>query len=429
MTTSRKLTFVVAGVLAITAVVILRRPRAASPTPPAPFAATPSAATPATAPAVPAALRRESAGAPSAPRERGWPIHANVRARIERALATGDPLEWNPAITDLMSPVYERDEVIAVLTGLLHHPTWEVRTRVADLLLQLGSSAGVPVLQAALLAGADGAAISELAVATAATRLHLYRHPIDSATLMRAYQRHKMPELLRVAVMQQVPELGAMARDRWAANLQGYEATWIAAFGGLKDAEAIERYRWGLKAEPRTQLISQWALYQATGDETFLNQIIATARQTAGLEAKTETSWRLLKGEVFDLLKLVTVPRAQQALREIADQSATKTGDEDTFARSFTALFYLHRDFAFVDQRLMQFFRGEFQGSGIDRGLMMRIAAARRTPDLEAAAWRFNPGAYEREFIQQRDRPVEQWVNLSNVPVSLPRSQAKEFRP
>ena len=59
----------------------------------------------------------------------------------------------------------------------------------------------------------------------------------------------------------------------------------------------------------------------------------------------------------------------------------------------------------------------------------MRIAAARRTPDLEAAARRFNPGAYEREFIQQRDRPVEQWVNLSNVPVSLLRGQFKDFRP
>ncbi len=362
-------------------------------------------------------------------REPGWPIDAKFRARIDQTLATGDLLQWMPAVGELLDPLYDRDQAIAVLTDLLKYPNWVVRTRVADLLLQLGSSAGVPDLQAALRAGADGAAISELAVVTAATRLHLYRYPIDSATLMRAYQLHKMPELLRVAVMQQVPELGAMARDRWATNQQGYEATWIAAFGGLKDAEAIERYRWGLKAEPRTQLISQWALYQATGNEAYLDQIIATARQTAGFEAKTETSWRLLKGEVFDLLKLAPVPRAQHALREIADQSATKTGDEDTFSRSFTALFYLHRDFTFVDQRVMRFFRGEFQGSGIDRGLMMRIAAARRTPDLEAAARRFNPGAYEREFIQQRDRPVEQWVNLSNVPVSLLRGQFKDFRP
>lgn len=416
MTTSRKLMLAVAALLVVAAMLFLRPP-AVSPPPSVQIA--PPAATPATAPAVPVAVRRELAEVSSAARERGWPVEANVRARIERALATGDPLAWNPAIADLMSPVYARDEVITVLTDLLQYPGWEVRTRAADLLLQLGSPAGVPVLQAALRAGADGATVSELALATAATRLHLYRHPIDPTTLMRSYERHKTAELLRVAVMQQVPELGAMARERWATNQQGYEATWIAAFAGLKDADAIEHYRWGLKAEPRTWLISQWALYQATGDEAHLDQIIAATRQTAGLDAKTDRSWQLSKGETFDLLKLAITPRARQALRDISDQSATKTGDEDMFARSFTALFYLHRDYAFVDERLLQFFRGEFQGAGIDRSLMMRIAAARRTPDLERAAQQFNLGAYEREFIQQRDRPIEQWVNLSNVPVRL----------
>ncbi|MGH7957176.1 MAG: hypothetical protein ACREH8_09200 [Opitutaceae bacterium] len=355
----------------------------------------------------------------AAARERGWPVDANVRARIDRALASGDLLEWMPALSDVMSPIYQRGEVIALLTDILKYPNWEVRARAADLLLQLGSYAGVPVLKALLREAAGGAALTELAVATAATRLHLYRQPIDHQALMQAYQRYKMSELLNVAVMQQVPELAALARERWAGNLQGYEATRIAAFAGLKDRDAIEHYRWGLTAEPRIQLISQWALFQATGDETYLDQVIAAARQTAGIDPKTESSWRLMKGEAFDLLKISMVPKARLALQEISDLARTKTGDEDAFARSFTALFYLHRDYAFVDQRLMQFFRGEFQGSGIDRGLMMRIAADRRTPELEAAARQFNSGAYDREFIQERNRPVEQWVNLSNVPVSV----------
>ena len=50
---------------------------------------------------------------------------------------------------------------------------------------------------------------------------------------------------------------------------------------------------------------------------------------------------------------------------------------------------------------------------------MMRVAAARATPDIEAAAKTFNSGAYELEFVQQHNRPVEQWVDLRNVPVKV----------
>jgi hypothetical protein len=423
MTLTRKLGFALGGLLVVAAGWLLRDSRKAAPTstvsaasaakPAAPLVAAPSAKT--------ETKPEPSVAAPKAagPRERGWPIDAALKARIDRALASGDLLEWMPALGELMSPVYERDEVIALLTEVLKYPNWEIRARAADLLLQLGSYQGVPVLQAVLREAAGGGSISELAVATAATRLHLYRQPIDPATLLQAYQRLKMSELLNVAVMQQVPGLAALARERWAGNQRGYEATRIAAFAGLKDLDAIEHYRWGLAAEPRTQLMSQWALYQATGEEQYLDSVIAAARQTAGLDPKTETSWRLMKGEAFDLLNISIAPKAREALREIAKFAATKSGDEDTFGRAFTALFYLHRDHAFVDQQLLAFFQGQFQGAGIDRSLMMRIAAARGTPQLEAAARQFNPGAYEREFVQQRNRPVEQWVNLINVPVSV----------
>jgi hypothetical protein len=110
-----------------------------------------------------------------------------------------------------------------------------------------------------------------------------------------------------------------------------------------------------------------------------------------------------------------------KVLEEIADHVAVHSdGGSALFSRAFTALFYLHKDDAFVNQRVMEFLRGQYRGPGVDRELLLSIAAVRRTPEIDAAALAFNPMAWEYALNRVEGRRPESWGgSISYVPITL----------
>jgi hypothetical protein len=352
-----------------------------------------------------------------------WSWDERRQAYLDNMLATRDPRKWRTAIGSLNNQHFKREEVIAVLTRLLDYPDPDVRMAVGDQLLQLGSYAGVPALQAILRLAARGELSAELADSASYT-LHRYRQIIDPKDLYEAYQRFKTPTIIEIATLQQVPEMRDVILE-WRETQQGYyDMDWMAAQFGMKDPDSIARYRWLTKGnDVRAEILGHWALYRALGQQSDLDYVISTARQVAGMEptAEEKRHQRGSRQVAFNYLAATIEPRVTKVLEEIADHVAVHSdGGSALFSRAFTALFYLHKDDAFVNQRVMEFLRGQYRGPGVDRELLLSIAAVRRTPEIDAAALAFNPMAWEYALNRVEGRRPESWGgSISYEPITL----------
>ncbi len=353
-----------------------------------------------------------------------WSLKEWNHKRLDELIATGDPLKWKPSLGELLNQHYKREEAIAIFARLLENPDWDVRVTASWLLLELGSYAGVPVLQAALHAASAGELPVDFAEQAAET-LHRFRQIIDPHDLFQAYQRFQTSDLLTVATMQQVPEMYDLVRRKRANRELGYDTEWIAAYLGMKDAESVEQYKNLLNAYPEAQLLGHWALYQALRQPADLDYVISTARQFAGMEPREEKNNYSggTRPLAFDFLAITVEPRVTKALEEIVDFIAqSPNGNSVDFRRAFGALFYIHKDDAFVNQRALEYLRKQYRGPGVDGDLLMDIAASRRTPEIDSVAMVFGPMALSYEYSLNRveGRPPEKWgANLIHVPVSV----------
>lgn len=352
-----------------------------------------------------------------------WTWGESRQRQLEAMLATHDPAKWKPVLGDLLNPHFKRVDAIAVLERLLDYPDPNVRMTAAAQLLELGSYLGVPVLQAVLRLAARGELSGEFAE-YAGDSLHRYRQIIDPQDLYQAYTRFKSPFLAELATMQQVPQMRDLVLQWRETNQSGYDKDRMAAYLGMKDADSITRYQRMVSSnDVRSQLLGHWALFQALGQQSSLDKIVSTARQVAGVEPTSEEDRPLKRSReiVFDFLAITVDPRTTKTLEEIADFVAVQSGgDSHIFSRAFGALFYLHKDDAFVNKRVLEYLLGKYGGPGVDRGLMMRIAAARRTPTMDAAAQAHNAMAYEYALHSVTDRPVESWgADLRRVPITV----------
>jgi len=87
--------------------------------------------------------------------------------------------------------------------------------------------------------------------------------------------------------------------------------------------------------------------------------------------------------------------------------------------KALIGLFYFHHDYTYVDSRIMAQFTGTIPKDGLLIGSIWNLAAARHTPEIEAAAKAYNREAYEREFIRKEGRPVESWI-FQSIPPYIP---------
>ena len=322
---------------------------------------------------------------------------------------------------ELLNPKYDREEAIDILVSFLDHADWSVRFQAAQLLSSLGSKLGFPVLRAAITARARGEDIPDEIVVHSAQTLHQFRAAIDKRDLFAAYRRSQSTGLLPLLVWQQVPEVADMVRQKRAASELGLTTEWMAAYLKMSDNDSIHNYEALLHSYPSAQLMANWALYRSTGDKGYLSYVVRVASEGVGLVPKTTRSDPLVTADAIHYLQITVSPESTQALRVIADYAATKVGDSINFDRAFAALFYLHKDDAYVDQRVLGSFQGKYSGPSVDMALMMQIAATRNTAELNAAAKAFKSEAYDREFTQLKGRPVESWISgyIGNIPVDV----------
>lgn len=331
-------------------------------------------------------------------------IHADA---VRQAVESNDYKIWRPSLLELLNPIYDRNEVIALLSSFLESHNLDVRVVAAEELFKLGSIAGKDALLSVVKAAANGEAISDQSLLIAISTLHNYRQTIDSGLLTSIYIKHPDLQLLKLLSLEQVPEAKVIVANIMTQN--GFTAGYESEAGMLRmaDARSLALFeRAASSTNIATRLDANWALYRATGNQDNLDYIIAAAKEGAGVSPKTDKSGEWTGLDAMHYLEVITDPAVVQALREIADYGA-KTANSGMLSGALVSLFYIQKDYQYVDQVILSFMKGNLDGHGIDGNMMFEIAAARNTPEIAAAAQARNQDAYERNFIQMKGRATE----------------------
>lgn len=341
------------------------------------------------------------------------------KSEVDRDLASKDPHVRARALGDLLNTRFKRAEVIAMLRNYLDYPEPEIRFQAARLLFILGSDAGRDVMVSMLQAGARGESIPEHMVAGAAQILHQYRQPFDSQLLVDAYAKTKFSLLKSIMVLEQLPEAKNMVADALGKNTYLESNAIYAGILRMDDAATLTKLRLMLDlTRPNNRLTAHWALSQITGSEADLDYVIELAKQRAGLLPKTPAYDQSLGLDAVRLLSNTVSPHATNALKEISEH-AVETGDNMVFDMALASLYYVQKDYAYVDQKIVELMNADKNKP--DFSTVWKIAAERRTPQLELLAIERNPGAYKQHFILEEGRPVEYWIYqyLSNIPADV----------
>lgn len=342
------------------------------------------------------------------------------------ALSSGDEARWGSMLQDLTNEYsYRREESIDILIPLLRHENVAVRVAAGKRLLELGSYAGVPLLQSMVAAYAGGESLNEKTIIDVVGTLRSFRQYIDVRLLWESYRRSQSAEWFKIMALCQVPEMRNVVVQMRHNSPSGsdYDCEWDAAILGMKDSDSIERYRGLLRQDGRSQVLGHWALYQALNDPVDFEYLTSVCRKAAGIGVREGAAG--LSSDAADLayqlLHITMTPEAQKAKEEIiAHLSGVNSGNIGYYATCLRSLFYLHKDYGFVDQIVLDHLLRVRDGRATDKDLIMRIAAARGTSEIQAAAKAFSAAGFERYFIMLAGRPVEAWAfDYRIVPISV----------
>ncbi len=336
-----------------------------------------------------------------------------------------DPVQKGRAILSLANPRYDRDSAIEVLSGYLNDKDVKIRLQVASELYQLGSAAGRSVMDSILRAVVAGEPMPEEVPFGAVEVLYNYRQRIDPSLLMSAYTKTQSPGLLMYAVLAQLPATRPVVQQALAGNQDVEINAYYAGVLRLTDADTRQMLRTMLSLSPGQRMISHWAISRISNSAEDLDYVISLAKQEAGIVPKTGDYTSATGQYAVQLLESDLRPAATAALRDIA--GATSADGRPIFSASFAALYYLHQDVAFVDQKISEFFHGRM--SMANRDVMWDVGASRSTPEIEALAKNMNPEVYKQHFLMKRGRPIESWIFkyiAGNIPAdATPNSSVK----
>lgn len=338
---------------------------------------------------------------------------------LDKAIETGDPSQWRPILGQARHFNVPREKGIALLLNYLDHPDLQLRLAVAEYLFELGSRVSGPVLIELLKSGADRVNVGVDTLATSARILHQYRYPVDADLIFSAYQATHDVVLLKYAQLLGSELAKPETKKRLLANGTFQSAMMMAGIMKLHDSESMAIYRFILEKSNRAEdrEAASAALYRSTNDPIYFDYLIGVAEEKVGLRPRTEKTGGNTGRNSFMVLQQTVNPQSTQVLRNI-EEHARKTGKSVEAGYALLGLFYFHKDYAYVDNLILDQFAGK-RSEGILISSIWELAAARRTPAIEEAAKTYNLEAYEREFIRKAGRPVESWI-FQYIPSEIP---------
>lgn len=320
------------------------------------------------------------------------------------------------ALGELLSHRFDRDDAIRVLELALKDSDVGVRVRAAELLYTLGSAAGKQVLLDAMQAAWDAqSASTRSAAVSAASVLTRFRETIPVDLLYQLYERFPHPGLLTTMAMQGNPRYfgflaEALERESIAGNVFNLGVL------GAPEGHAIAKRIFDSAPDDRTKVAAAWAMFRTGGDRAALDFILERAAVGATKPKPADLSMTAADA-ISDARRAVCITQ-DAAARDFLRQ-AVSVANGSVRNSSLASLFYVQRDYEFVDATIQKFFSNPAAYPGLDHNMVWRMAAARGSPAIEQAAQAQSPDFHDRYFVRLKGRPVEGWIwsYLSEIPL------------
>lgn len=320
------------------------------------------------------------------------------------------------AIGELLRHHFDREDAIRVLELALKDFDFGVRVRAAELLYTLGSSAGKQVLfevmQSALDSRSETTRSNAVAAASVLTR---FRETIPVDLLYRLYEGFSHPGLLTTMAMQGNPRyFGFLAEALERESIVGN----VFNLGVLGAAEGypVAKRIFDSAPDDRTKVAAAWTMFRTGGDRAALDFVLERAALGVTTPKPAGLGMTALDA-ISDARRAVCITQ-DVAVRDFLRQ-AVSVSNGSASNSSLASLFYVQRDYDFVDTTIRKFFLDQTAYPGLDHNMVWRMAAARSSLAIEQAAQAQSPDFHNLYFVRLKGRPVEGWIwsYLSDIPM------------
>lgn len=339
--------------------------------------------------------------------------HRFTVARVDAAYRRGkDEKERRQALSDLQDRRFPRAEAIRLLQAALADADLKVRLYAAELLYQLGSTAGREVLLTALHSITTGSLTAPAELLQAAEILNRYQEIIPPEFLLRLHELTGAPALIRIMAAQgdraYDPLLLSAAERNPAGNV--FNLGLAGTPGGLD----VARQLFETAKNDRAKVSAAWTIYQLTSDRTALDFVMAVGEQKL---TEKDGDRYLVADAVQEALRglyLIKDTAVQGLLRQLIqlEDAAAANG-------ALASLFYVQEDFDHVDKVVRDYLVSPTNFPQFDPTLIGRIAAVRNSAEISQLAAGTNRAFREHYLVPMQGLPPSSWIRLylADVPV------------
>lgn len=325
-------------------------------------------------------------------------------ASIESALRqTTNPFDRHNLIGQLLGGRFLQADVIRVLKSLLSDPDASVRVHAAESLYSLGSAAGKETLLGVIrssLAPNSGMLADGKRAATVLNRFH---EAIPTELLVDLQRKLGYPGVVDIMAMQGDPRYAPFVLGL-AKEKPGSNAIFYVGLLGSPEGYSVAREVYNTATDEQDKIAAAWAMFRTGGDRAGLDYVLKIADQgLASGRANKGTSSDAIQ-DAMSALYATNDERVRDFLRRsVASLRSTVS------SKSLASLFYVQKDYAFVDDYIKSYMASSATYKGQDPNLVWRIAAARNVPEITALVRQSVPAdVFDQHFGQTR--PVESWI-------------------
>jgi hypothetical protein len=162
-----------------------------------------------------------------------------------------------------------------------------------------------------------------------------------------------------------------------------------------------------------------YALYRATAEEKYRSRLTDIVLESHGLVDSGST----FNGDVaLTALRCLINCGPQKAvpvLRRIVTRADPRYSS-NSYTCALNALYWAG-DYAFVDETILSYIRGQLDRDRVDVQLIWKIAVARNTLEIREAAYGADPYFFDHTFHMDRNLPSAFWIydNLYGMPADV----------
>jgi hypothetical protein len=329
------------------------------------------------------------------------------------------------AIIKLRDPRFLKEDVEKALLPMLSHPNALVRARACLTLAERGSTIGQQTALNIVDESNQGKVLEPLSLETSLTSLIQYRTPVPKEMVL-ALSKHFPEQRARFVTYTSdefLPWWEEPIRKQASWNLD-YLSTFHRASPDI--VARLHAQRADSATRPDNHFLAEFHLYRVGENPEFFSEILKMAEIHLGRRKPPpapDDSYRISWDTSLNAWEYVlysTEPAALDLMRTVAtDLSSDPLRKSMTYHQALGALFYLHRDYAFVDKLLMERLLAcidsiQKTGRNILTPYECQIMAVRGNPEFARLIHKHIPDLYY--FVYYRDLPIESWIGLPRIP-------------